>query len=174
MIEILQIDEAHSDVLSLKNEPFSMPGRLIPSLRDGRWSYREELFDKPRQMCFPNEAYDFSELSRDGAAFGAFENGQCIGLAVYKKHFFSYLYLLDLKVSASARGRGVGRQLIDAGMTLAGRWGYRGVFLQAQDDNLNACRFYLHCGFQIGGFDNRVYAGTKQEGKADVVFYLDR
>ena len=50
---------------------------------------------------------------------------------------------------------------------------YRGVYLQAQDDNLNACLFYLKTGFVIGGFDNRVYCGSRQEGKADVIFYLD-
>ena len=48
-----------------------------------------------------------------------------------------------------------------------------GLYTIGQDNNLNACLFYLSCGFQIGGFDNKVYKGTSQEGKSDILFYLD-
>ena len=51
-----------------------------------------------------------------------------------------------------------------------GRWDYRTV---GQDNNLSACLFYLHHGFSIGGFDNRSYDGTSQEGKSDIYFYRD-
>ena len=81
--------------------------------------------------------------------------------------------LLDLKVSSAARGKGVGKALIEAGMAEAKARGYRGLYTQGQDDNLNACMFYLKAGFTIGGFDNRVYRGTKQENKADVIFYKE-
>lgn len=40
-------------------------------------------------------------------------------------------------------------------------------------NNLAACLFYIKCGFAIGGLDTNVYKGTKQEGKADIYFYLD-
>ena len=39
-------------------------------------------------------------------------------------------------------------------------------------NNLNACLFYIGCGFEIGGLNTRVYEGTKQEGKSDIYFYL--
>jgi len=124
-------------------------------------------------MCFPPETLNLREIDRDGAAFGAYIDGDCGGLAVYRKGFFAYLYLQTLTVRQSARGRGIGKALLEAGKRYAEENGYRGIYLQAQDDNLNACRFYLHCGFQIGGFDNRVYTGSRQEGKADIIFYLD-
>lgn len=88
--------------------------------------------------------------------------------------FFSYLYVEDRKVSAQAREKGVGKSLIREALAEATRRDYRGLHLQAQDNNLNACLFYLACGFQIGGFDNRVYTGTKQAGKADIFFYFDK
>ena len=80
----------------------------------------------------------------------------------------------DLKVAASCRGKGIGKALMDAGLQEASNRNYRGIYLQAQDDNLGACLFYLKCGFQIGGFDNRVYGGTSQAHKADILFYLDK
>ena len=83
------------------------------------------------------------------------------------------MYLSDLKVNAAARGKGVGKALIRAGLEAAKERGYRGLYTIAQDDNLNACLFYLGAGFAIGGFDNRAYGGTSQAHKADILFYLD-
>ncbi len=173
MMEIHRIDEARKDDLRLRQEPFSLPGRLIPSLQDGRWSWREELFQQPEEMCFPAETLELEQIDRDGAAFGAYLDGKCVGIAVYRNGFFAYLYLQSLSVLRDSRGQGVGKALLEAGKRYARDNGYRGIYLQAQDDNLNACRFYLHCGFEIGGFDNRIYTGSKQEGKADILFYTD-
>lgn len=173
MIEIRPITKENARDLNLKNEPFTMPGRFIPALRDGVWSYRTELFKKPETMVFPDENYDFDALMPNSVAFGAYEAGNCLGLAIYQDAFFRYMYLYDLKVNAAARGTGVGRRLIQAGLTAAKERGYIGLYTQAQDNNLNACLFYLKMGFAIGGFDNRVYDGTRQAGKADVLFYLD-
>ncbi|MBR6607453.1 MAG: hypothetical protein IKK98_02130, partial [Oscillospiraceae bacterium] len=51
--------------------------------------------------------------------------------------------------------------------------GCRSIYTQGQDNNLAACRFYLKHGFVIGGLDTMVYNGTSQQGKSDVIFYLD-
>ena len=171
MIEIRQITRENMRDLNLKNEPFEMPGRFIPALENGVWSYRSEMFDRTQTMCFPDENYEFEEVSAKGVIFGAYEDGNCIGVAIYQDHWLKYLYLYDLKVNADARGKGAGKLLVEAGMQAAQDRGYHGVYTVAQDNNLNACMFYLAAGFEIGGFDNRVYRGTSQEGKADVIFY---
>lgn len=173
MIEIRRITKENAADLNLKNEPFEMPGRFIPALKDGVWSYRTELFDKAESMVFPDENYDFEETAAKGIIFGAYEDGKCIGVAIYQDYWLKYMYLYDLKVSSGARGKGVGKQLIEAGMEEAKKRGYLGLYTQAQDNNLNACMFYLKAGFEIGGFDNRTYRGTKQEGKADIIFYKE-
>lgn len=173
MVKIREILQENAADLNLKNEPFEMPGRFIPALCDGIWTYRTEAFDTVESMAFPDENYDFDEISAKGVIFGAYEDSKCIGVAIYQDYWLKYMYLYDLKVNSSARGRGVGRLLIKAGMKEAKKRGYRGLYTQAQDNNLNACLFYLKTGFEIGGFDNRVYRGTKQEGKADILFYKD-
>ena len=122
-------------------------------------------------MVFPDENYDFDEMDRKGIIFGAYEEGKCIGIAIYQDFWLKHLYLYDLKVKAEARGKGVGKLLIEAGMKGARERGYIGLYTIAQDNNVNACMFYLKAGFQIGGFDNRVYAGTSQANKADIIFY---
>ncbi|MGM9603434.1 MAG: hypothetical protein ACI3XG_00030 [Faecousia sp.] len=63
--------------------------------------------------------------------------------------------------------------LIEKCMEIAKAEHMRGVSLQAQDNNLSACLFYLKTGFRIGGLDTEGYNGTSQEGKADIKFYRD-
>lgn len=171
MIEIRKITKENKQDLNIKNEPFAMPGRFVPELKDGQWSYRTESFEKVEKDIFPDENYDFDEITAKGIVFGAYEDGKCIGVAIYQDYWLKHLYLYDLKVNAAARGKGVGKALIAAGMEAAKERGYIGLYTQAQDNNLNACMFYLSAGFEIGGFDNRVYKGTSQEGKADIIFY---
>ena len=170
-MEIRKITAETAVDLNLKNELFPMPGKFIPALQDGCWSYRTELYDCPQSMVFPDENYDFTEVDRKGIVFGAYEDGKCIGLAIYEDHWLKHMYLYDLKVSAAHRGQGVGKALIRAGLEAAKERGYGGLYTIAQDNNLNACMFYLAVGFEIGGFDNRVYDGTSQKGKADIIFY---
>ena len=172
-MEIRAITGENAGDLLLKNEPFSMPGKFIPELRDGVWCYRVERFDTVETMAFPDEVYDFARISQKGCALAAYDGGQCVGLIVLEDRFWKYMHVYDLKVSAAARGKGVGRALIQGALEEARRRDYRGLYLEAQDSNLNACLFYVKTGFAIGGFDNRLYTGTSQEGKADVIFYLD-
>ena len=173
MIEIKPITKENAADLNLKNEPFTMPGALIPSLENGIWSYRTQMYPDAQTMVFPDENYDYEETAGKGPAFGAYEDGKCIGVAIYEDYWLKYMYLSDLKVSSAAQGKGVCKALIRAGLEEAQKRGYKGLYTIAQDNNLNACMFYLHTGFVIGGFDNRVYGGTSQEGKADILFYLD-
>ena len=65
------------------------------------------------------------------------------------------------------------KQVLEKAKELAAKKGYLGIYTQAQDNNLSACLFYLNNGFRIGGLDTEIYNGTNQEGKADILFYLD-
>ncbi len=171
MVEICRIDPAHGQDAQLKNEPFTLWGRMIPALHDGVWSYRTERFAEEKEMCFPDEPYDLEK--EKGIFLGAYEDGACIGLAVLRRHMFRYLYLDDLKVCRDRRRSGVGGRLIQACMEEAQTLEMIGIYTVGQDNNLSACLFYISQGFSIGGFDNRAYRGTIQEDKADIYFYRD-
>ena len=175
-MEIRIISAETKEDIRLKNEPFQLFGRLIPECRDGVWGSREELLppEQVSQMCFPEENYDFETLAENTVFLGAYEEGKCVGLAILQNAWFQYMYLYDLKVCAAHRRQGVAAKLMDRAMDIAKERGYRGIYAVCQDNNLGACRFYLNHGFQIGGFDNRVYRGTNQEEKADIYFYWDR
>ena len=175
-MEYRVIDRAHSGDIRLKNEPFSVYGRVIPALSEGKWDYSIRLFPKQKvtEMCFPDENYDFDALAEDHVFIGAYDGSRCVGLAVLADSLFRYLYLEDLKVSQAYRRQGVGRGLIEKAVEVARQRHYNGIYTIGQDNNVSACQFYLKVGFEIGGFDNRVYRGTSQEDKADILFYLER
>ncbi len=147
MIEIRQITIENKSDINLKNDPFRLIGRLVVERRDGEWSYREEMLPEAEvsEMVFPDENYVYEDMP-DYVFLGAYDNDDCVGVAILCPHFTGRLYLEDLKVSRKARGKGVGKRLI-------------------------ACRLYLSTGFKIGGLDTEIYEGTKQAGKADVYFY---
>lgn len=173
MIEIKHIDKAHEKDINIPNEPFSLFGRMIPVYTGKRWDYKTERFAKTTEMCFPDENYDYDTLAKNSVFIGAYDGDTCIGLAIMKQGFLKYMYLYDLKVNSAYRGSGAAAKLIEKAKEVSAQAGYRGIYTQGQDNNLGACLFYLKNGFRIGGYDTEVYKGTAQQGKGDIIFYLD-
>ena len=174
MIEIRRIDAVHKADINIANEPFSLFGRMVVS-RDGKkWTHTLIRYEPEAvtEMRFPDENYQFDKMA-DSVFLGAYDGGSCVGLAILQPGFFRYMYLYDLKVNSAYRGRHVGTMLVEKAKETAARQGYRGLYLHCQDDNPGACLFYLKCGFYIGGLDTNLYRHTKQEGKADVIFYCE-
>jgi len=125
-------------------------------------------------MCFPDENYDYDELAKNHVFIGAYDGERCVGLAILADHMFKYIYLDDLKVFQEYRKQGIGKALMEKAMEVAHQRNYNGIYTIGQDNNVSACKFYLKLGFEIGGFDNRIYRGTSQEHKANIFFYLDK
>ena len=175
MITVRIIDKAYEADINIKNEPFPLFGLMMPSYNAGKWDYAVIRFPQENitEMCFPDENYDFDELSQNSIFVGAYDGDTCIGLAILQQAMMKYMYLYDLKVNREYRGKHVGAMLIEKLKEVALEQGYRGLYTQGQDNNLAACLFYLKNGFVIGGLDTHVYTGTSQEGKKDILFYCD-
>ena len=175
VIFIKTINNANKEDINIKNEPFKLFGRMIPSYMDEKWNYEVERFpeDEITEMCFPDENYDYDELAKNSIFIGAYDGDKCIGLAILQHSWHKFMYLYDLKVNVDFRGKHIGIMLIDKSKEIALEHGYRGMYTQGQDNNLAACLFYIKNGFAIRGLDTHVYTGTSQEGKKDILFYYD-
>ncbi len=170
-IKLIQ-EEKKADIL-LPNEPFQLFGKLLPAYSNGVWTYSKVILpeEEVTSMCFPEENFQYEAMKDQYTFIGAYDKEQCIGLGIFQEAWNKYLYLYDLKVKQTYRGKDVGRQILDKGKELSLLKGYHGIYTIGQDNNLGACLFYLKNGFVIGGLDTCVYRGTSQEGKADVHFY---
>lgn len=127
MLEIKLIDQEHQADIRLKNEPFSLWGKMLPTYNEGNWQYTICKFapEDIQTMRFPDENYCYDEMSRNSLFIGAYDDGKCIGLAIVQDAFFKYLYLYDLKVNTDYRQQGVGQLLIQQALKAALAKGYR-------------------------------------------------
>lgn len=91
-----------------------------------------------------------------------------LGVEVWNRRaVLSHLY-----VEASARGRGVGRALVDAAITEAHRREARCLWVETQTTNLGAVRFYRRLGFTWCGFDTSLYDPDEIEAGESALFFM--
>ena len=98
------------------------------------------------------ERFGFGERPRFEAVL-AFDKSEAVGLAVYFYEFSTWrgqpgVYVQDLYVAPSARGQGLGRELIQAVRQRAAEQGARYVKLTVYDRNPEALAFYHGIGFE--------------------------
>ncbi len=84
----------------------------------------------------------------------AWRGNEAVGLAVYFREFSTWrgspgVYVQDLFVSGKLRGRGLGRELMEAVFARARRWGATYCKLAVYDDNQAAENFYQRLGFRV-------------------------
>ncbi|HIQ59101.1 MAG TPA: GNAT family N-acetyltransferase [Candidatus Merdivicinus intestinavium] len=159
------------------NEPFPIIGRVIPSLTEGEWGYREELFDTPGTKCYPDEERDYSLYinSPDRAVFLDYEGKACAGQIVLRADWNRYVFVEDICVAAAFRGRGIGTSLMKRAACWGKERGLRGIALETQDVNLLACRFYRRFGMRLGGVNTMLYRQFDKPvcGETALFWYLE-
>ncbi|WLR92665.1 GNAT family N-acetyltransferase [Shinella zoogloeoides] len=75
------------------------------------------------------------------------EDGKVLGFAIHHYHESTWDiapegYLEDLFVDETARGKGIGRALIDDLVAISKRHGWRGIYWHTRHDNAGARRLY--------------------------------
>ncbi|MCG7378730.1 GNAT family N-acetyltransferase [Paenibacillus sp. ACRSA] len=141
--------------INTTNDYFELYGRVVPSFQSGKWSYTEVLFDEARETRFPDEKLDWSQYINqdDKALFLAYMNNTCIGQIRIIKDWNRFCYIENIATKKDYRGSGVGKLLLNQAEEWAKERKLIGLSLEAQDDNLGACRFYVKQGFILGGVD---------------------
>ena len=118
--------------------------RLLPLIAAYQRFYEVEEIDEQRNRAFFRR---FLAPSEDGMLLGARDGGELLGYACLYRHFSSIkavetVLMNDLFVSGTARGRGVGRALIEASAAVARKRGAAQLEWSTAPDNLTAQRLY--------------------------------
>lgn len=86
------------------------------------------------------------------------EAGRVVGVAALKQvRWNRRAELWHLYVDRAARGRGVGRLLLEQAVQVAQCWDVRAVWLETQTINYPAIQFYRRMGFIWCGLDTSLY-----------------
>jgi GNAT superfamily N-acetyltransferase len=118
--------------------------QLLPLIGAYQRFYEVEDVDEERNRSFFRR---FLAPSEDGMLIGARDGGRFLGYACLYWHFSSTLaretvLMNDLYVEADARGKGVGRALIEASRDVARKRGAAHLEWATAPDNLTAQRLY--------------------------------
>ncbi len=154
-IIIEPLKEQFITIVNAANEPFPIVGKVLPSLSNGVWSYEEELYETPTEIRFPDDKLDWAPYidSNQKIVLLAFHEDVCIGQIRLVKDWNRFAYIENIAVKKNYRKSGVGHLLLEAAENWAKEQSLIGLSLEAQNDNLIACRFYVKEGFVLGGVD---------------------
>lgn len=118
------------------------------------------------QACFstPWRRSTFEGLLRreDADLIGATVAGRLMGYAITWT-IMDQAELGNVAVLGEARGRGLGRVLIQAALARVGRRGARECFLEVRESNQVARRLYESLGFGVIGRRRRYYANPVED-----------
>lgn len=154
-IKIKLLENQFINIVNNTNESFPIIGKILPSFSNGIWSYEEELYNTPTEIRFPDDKLDWSAYidSSEKIVLLAFHEDTCIGQIRLVKDWNRFAYIENIAVKKDFRKSGVGHLLLEAAETWAKEQSLIGLSLEAQNDNLIACRFYAKEGFVLGGVD---------------------
>lgn len=154
-ITIKPLEEEFIGIVNGANEPFPVIGKILPSFLKGTWSYEEQLYEGKLETSFPDDQLNWEEYidSEEKVVFLAFHTEECIGQIRLVKDWNGFAYIENIAVRKSFRKSGIGHLLLEAAETWAQGKSLIGLSLEAQNDNVIACRFYEKEGFELGGAD---------------------
>ncbi len=147
--------------------------RVFRVTRDGlSFVVREEEASPPYRRTEP--PIDVDELKSFAAVFVAERDGEVIGYgALQREDWNRRANVTAFYVDRASRGAGVGRALLEALATAAREAGMNRLWIETQDVNLPAFRFYLACGFMFCGLDTSLYDPDTRAG-GETALYLTR
>lgn len=133
---------------------------------------RERRLASPLTKRFPLDDVR-SEERPWSRGFVAENGGECVGFAAAGlEPWNKRLVLWHLYVQPSARGGGVGRQLVERVIDLARELGARHVWLETSNLNAPGVAAYRALGFTLTGIDVTLYDATPAE--SEVALFLSR
>jgi ribosomal protein S18 acetylase RimI-like enzyme len=134
----------HKKTLSLFEHFFKLP--------DNQYSYRHTLvYEEDAEVLGSINAYDGSKLADLRAPFLKYLEEHCglINFDPEAETAAGEFYLDTISVAPNAQGKGIGKQLMEAGISWTAELGHQNVGLLVELNNPGALRLYQKMGFEI-------------------------
>ena len=127
----------------------------------------------PKTKQYQSEKVNLQEylINPEKAIYLAYANGRPVGHIILHKSWNNYACIDYIIVDKDYRQHAIGQALMNRAKAWAVEKGLPGLMLETQDNNLQACRFYEKCGFQLGGFDKYLYKGLDPATDETAVYW---
>jgi ribosomal protein S18 acetylase RimI-like enzyme len=110
-----------------------------------------------------DELQELNMIIENGNSFGAFDNNELIGWIICEQRTWNNsFYIENILVDEKYRRQGTGIMLIKNAIKEARRLGCRVIELETQNTNYPAIQFYRRMGFNITGFNTRLYDNAEE------------
>jgi ribosomal protein S18 acetylase RimI-like enzyme len=120
-------------------------------------SIREEKLPTRLHKTYELKHIEESVADADSTVLAEID-GEIAGFAAFKYHDWNKrAEIKGIYVRSVLKGRGVGAALLNNGLEYAKTKGARGLWLETQNINYPAIRFYMKSGFRFCGFDASLY-----------------
>lgn len=173
--KIKKLDKTTAEFFPHPNQPFDIIGRIVPVYNGESWTYREIPHNENRCKAYRDETLDPGDYidNKKQAVFLAFCGEKCVGSVRVSAGWLKKGYIEDLAVDKEYRRSGVGKRLMDSAVSWCREQGQGAVSLETQNNNLQACRFYIKYGFELCGINTKKYAlSEKYSDEIALYFYM--
>jgi ribosomal protein S18 acetylase RimI-like enzyme len=162
------------DLAALEALDTSFTTDRVYRVRRGPLSFElvEETVSPPIHKTYPLLRPDFQRLRDMEHVVVAEADGALVGLAAAAFSAWNRrVQVEDFYVAPPARGRGIGRALMDSVVVYARQVGARCVWLETQTINYLAVQFYQHLGFRLCGLDEQIYDPATLDSEEVALFF---
>lgn len=115
----------------------------------------------PYEKRYPAESVDYMAYlnSPQQTVYLAYIDGVIAGEIRLRQNWNRYVLIENIVVDVNYRRRGVGKALMKKAIEWARERQLPGLMLETQNNNVAGCMLYQQCGFELAGFDRRLYQG---------------
>lgn len=149
----------------------------VKGVSDSGWTVRLTLAERKEPFIrdyiwdWENET-DAIRHARQGLLLVAEAQGRLIGMAEFARERWNNTFRLwSLYVDRAWRRKGVGKKLLDEVVAVARRERARAILLETQNSNHPAIAFYRAYGFELCGFNDRLYSNHDPETDEVALFF---
>lgn len=118
--------------------------------------------------------HGINKMVRSAISLGAYQEGELLGFILAQSvKWNNSLWIEDIRVKASEKGKGIAYDLLSALEILARKEAYRLIGLEVMATNFPAIKLYQKQGYRIDGFDRSHYP-TRVKGQKETALFMKK
>ncbi|MDO7977605.1 GNAT family N-acetyltransferase [Oceanotoga teriensis] len=171
-IRIEKLKQKNLNLFKIIESKFISNFKVVPKMKDSHLYYDLQRIDQyEKSYSFDFELEKFITME-DRCIYFAFLKKEIVGSITLKKSWNNFVNIMDIRVSSNFRNIGIGNKLIQSSKIWAKMNNCSGLFVETQNTNYQACKFYESLGFKLKGFDELYYIGFENYDEIALFWYL--